>query len=366
MSKMVETAYSPDSITSPGVTLADILEEREMTQVELSERTGLSTKTINLIIKDGHTVSPETAVLLERALGIPAQFWNRREQIYRDFCVREKERSALEKASTWLKNLPINEMVKRGWVQGVDDDVEQVRELLRFFGVASVTQWEKVYAKPQALYRKSKTSTIDAGALAAWMRRGEIEAGVLHTAPYNADTFRKNLGKIKELTREHPSVFIPQMRRLCAEAGVAFVVLPEIPRAQTNGLTRWLSPNKALIQLCLFRKYADIFWFTFFHEAAHILKHGKRDVFVESTNGKYVGDLEDEADRFAADILIPPSQFTMLKHTRPYSEAIVQDFADNLELLPGIVVGRLQHEELLPWTHLNKLRTKYRWSDKPN
>jgi HTH-type transcriptional regulator / antitoxin HigA len=97
-------------------------------------------------------------------------------------------------------------------------------------------------------------------------------------------------------------------------------------------------------------------WFTFFHEAAHILLHPKRDVFVE-LNGT-TDSREDEANRFACDVLVPPTAWQVVVQTQPRSAAEVQALAKRLGIAPGILVGRLQRERLLPWTHLNALKTK--------
>ena len=69
---------------------------------------------------------------------------------------------------------------------------------------------------------------------------------------------------------------------LCAHAGVAVVFVQELPNTGISGSTQWLTPTKALVQLSLRYKTDDQLWFTFFHEAGHILAHGKRQVFLET------------------------------------------------------------------------------------
>jgi HTH-type transcriptional regulator / antitoxin HigA len=147
------------------------------------------------------------------------------------------------------------------------------------------------------------------------------------------------------LTREGPEAFVPKLEDLCASAGVAVVFVPELPKIGIWGATRWLG-DKAVIQLSLRYKSNDHLWFTFFHEAGHILKHGRKEIFIE---GKGLnGEKEEEANAYARDKLIPPAQMRrLIKSGRP-TLATVERFADEIGIAPGIVVGRLQHEKVLP------------------
>ena len=79
-------AYTPDYAVSPGETLAEMLNERGMSQAELARRTGISTKHINLILKGSAPISPETALKLERVLNVSARVWNALEANYRGNC----------------------------------------------------------------------------------------------------------------------------------------------------------------------------------------------------------------------------------------------------------------------------------------
>ena len=129
----------------------------------------------------------------------------------------------------------------------------------------------------------------------------------------NPSSFSSALQKIRPLTIERPEVFEPAMKKLCAEAGVALVFVPELPGTSLYGATRWLKPSKALIQLSLRGKSDDHLWFTFFHEAGHILLHGKKEVYIEAQGNGYKEtdriSKEKEADLFAQDMLIPRDAF---------------------------------------------------------
>ena len=359
MASTVQNEYVPDVVSPPGETLQDILDERGISQADLAERTGRTKKTINEIVKGKAPITPETALQLEKVLSVPATFWNNREMGYRAYLARKAEDDRLKQEVGWIREVPYLEMVRKGWVTGSPDKLECVRALLSFFAVASRDQWQEVAIRPQANFRRSKKHASDPGALSAWLRRGEIEASQLDCNAYNRQAFFESLEEAKRLTLESPDVFVPALQSLCARCGVAVVFVPELRKLRVWGSTRWLSSTRALIQLSLRYKTDDRLWFTFFHEAAHILLHNKRDVFVESDRTE--NEEERAADRFAANHLIPPSDFQRLRQRGAYSEGFVREFAEQLGIAAGIVVGRLQHDQLLPFTHLNGLKRRFRW-----
>jgi Zn-dependent peptidase ImmA (M78 family) len=122
-----------------------------------------------------------------------------------------------------------------------------------------------------------------------------------------------------------------------------------------------------MIQLNLRYKTDDHLWFTFFHEAGHILKHDKRLTFIEELQpaatpwGRSSGELEEEANKFATNFLIPSESYYRLTRKRTLSKEAILRFADEAGIAPGIVVGRLQHDGRLPYSHCNDLKRKFEW-----
>jgi HTH-type transcriptional regulator / antitoxin HigA len=364
MSNAIQNQYTPDYVSPPGETLQEILEERGMSQAELAERTGRPKKTINEIINAKAAITPETALQLERVFNIPASFWNNRERRYREFLAQQEEKERLEKQVAWLKGIPITAMIKSGWIRRYQDKVEQLREVLNFFAVASPEQWEGIWCNTYVDFRKSQAFQSQPGAMAAWLRQGEIEAAEIKTASYDANKFKEALLQVRALTMKPPEVFQPELVQLCAEAGVAVVFIPEVPKIRASGATRWLNPHKALIQLSLRHKTDDHLWFAFFHESGHILLHGKRDVFLEGKDVAAVEDLakEEEANKFAADILIPPIELKrFLASGQQRTKVCIEQFAAEIGIAPGIVVGRLQHDGILLPSHCNDIKRRFEW-----
>ena len=227
--------------------------------------------------------------------------------------------------------------------------------------MASIDAWRQRYGQPLAVHLISKSYATQQGALASWLRRAEMQAASITCRPYKAKAFRVSLQEIRPLSCEaDPTVFVPQLQALAGAAGVAVVFVPAPPGCRVSGATSWLSSDRALIALCLRHRTNDHLWFTLFHEAGHILKHGKKATFVDGLDGVDTVH-EAEADRFAADQLIPPAAALKLQGLR--SEQEVNAAATGLGIAPGIVVGRMQHEGWLHRTHLNGPKVSYHWPE---
>jgi addiction module HigA family antidote len=299
----LQNEYYPDYVSPPGDTLLETLETIGMSQTELAKRMDRPVKTINEIIQAKTSITAETALQLEQVLRIPAHFWLKLEQHYRESLARLAEDQRLNGWVEWLKGIPIQSMMDRGWIPTRTDKSQQVFEALKFFGAASPDAWQAIWENIGVIYRKSTTIESNFGAVTAWLRQGELEAQAVECAPYNAETFRNTLTHIRALTMEPVNLFQKEVVSLCANAGVAVVFVQELPNTGIYGSTQWLTPTKGLVQLSLSYKTDDQLWFTFFHEAGHILLHGKRQVFLEIDHKDREKE-EREADAFASNMLI--------------------------------------------------------------
>ncbi|MFF0471845.1 ImmA/IrrE family metallo-endopeptidase [Micromonospora zamorensis] len=363
MSHRARYPYQPDSVPAPGETLRETIEALDMSQAELSMRTGLSAKHINQIVQGIATISHETAIALERATGVPASLWNSLESNYRDYLARKRERERLSEEATWLSKLPIKALRKLGAITAdKDDDATVLQQVFRFFGVANIPAWEAVWLNPQADFLQSRAFDVDSSALATWLRLGELAAQRIRCDPFDRDKLRRSLPELRSLTVEPLERFLPEMKRISASCGVAVVIIEEIPGCRVSGATRWLSPQKAVLQLSLRHKRNDHLWFAFFHELGHILLHGKRDNFIDRDSDYEAArddPKEQQANAFAGDLLIPPTYASELRRLR--SLAAMRAFAEKIGVAPGIVVGRLQHDRLIDFKVGHALFERYRF-----
>ncbi len=354
-----QNQFNPDYASPPGDTLLEVLESRGISQAELAQRMGKTTKHINRIVKGKSAITPETALELEHVLGISATFWNNRERQYREILARLSETQNLERYKDWLSNFPLRRLYALGWVNPRGEVKSDLQGLLDFFGIASPDQWREVWGTAKAQLRKSPKFKSDPYALSAWLQMGRIEASAIECQAFDPQKFSRALQEIRPLTREHAEVFRPLVTEICAKSGVAFVVIPELPKTRVCGASYWLNSNRAVIQLSLRYKTNDHFWFTMFHEAGHILYHGKKGVFVESDY--YSDPKEDDANRFAADTLIPRQRWSEFLAGGRFSKAAITEFAKESNIAAGIIVGRLQREQKLPPNHCNDLKRRFAW-----
>lgn len=297
--------YEPDYVTPPGETLLETIEALDMSQAELARRTGRPKKTINEIIQGKTAITPDTAIQFERVLGVPANFWLRMEQQYRESLARLQDKETLETQLPWLEQIPLDEMVGLGWVEKQDSPVDQLREVLRFYAVASVEQyhavWDYMFETVSSFSPAFKEA--DKYALAAWLRQGEIVTQQIYCAPYDKAAFQQTLEHLGELTFKDFSEIQSNIVEQCAKVGVAIAFVPDLPGMIACRATRWLSPEKALLQICDCYPLKNQFWFAFFHAAAHLLFHGKREFFLENDNQGGSSEKEEEAKRFAGQML---------------------------------------------------------------
>ncbi|MFZ3109959.1 MAG: helix-turn-helix domain-containing protein [Rectinemataceae bacterium] len=362
---MIDPNMLPDWVSPPGDTILDALEEKGWTQAELAERTGYTRKHINQLTQGKAPINEETALKLERVLGSSAGFWLNREAQYRELLARRSELEDLKSSVPWLSELPLADMVMFGWIQKHGNRALQVAECLRYFGVANVKAWREKYQALVLAYRASEKVVKEHGAVVAWLRWGERQSETLVCQPYDKSILGNNFDAMRQLTLEADSqVFLPVLTRLCAASGVALAVAPAPKGCPVSGLTRWLQPDKALVMFSLRYKTNDQFWFTFFHELAHLLLHGKRMLFLEGLPDGLPNQAEIEANQWAGTFLIPKASEMKLAMLGQ-DEAAIRRFAQELGIAPGIVVGRLQKEGLLPWASgLNHIKVLYEWVEK--
>lgn len=362
--KNQKTEYIPSMAMPPGETLAEALEERGMTQAELAKRIGRPVKTINEIVKGKTAITAETALQLEQAFGIPARFWNNLESNYRDIIARTQSDEHLNIEIKHAKQYPYREMIKWGWIPETRKPIEQAKNLLTFFGVTSIDNIvENQILVAGSLYRISTKRKYSRPAIAAWLRRGTLLGQQIITKDFNAEKLKNYLPELKALTFQPPQIFQQKLRNILAECGIALVLTPNLKNAPINGASRWLTSNKALIQLTIRHKSNDIFWFSLFHEIGHILTHEKKSFNVDFKENDIKEEKEIEADEFAANTLIPSAPYQGIAAVvkgGDFSYDPIKAFAKSIGIHPAIVIGRLQHDKILP-LNFNGLKERFEW-----
>ncbi len=351
--------FEPDYAVPPGETLKKTIAFLGMTQKELSIRTGLTVQSLKRILKGEQPISYETANILELVLNVPASMWNKLEAQYREQLAKIHERKRLVEDLAWLKIIPVAELIKRQAIPHLQDQVDQLRAVLSFFGVSSVQAWHQIWDEPAVAARRSACFGNCPGTASAWIRQGEVQANAIDCADFSKEKFSNAVLEIRKLTVRAPQEFTKEMISLCAEAGVALVFVPEMKKAPWSGATKWLSSKKAMILLNLRGKKEDLFWFAFFHEAGHVLHDSKKDLLINTGKKKQEDEREIRADEYAAELLIPQKYNKRITKIR--SKANLVALAEELEISPGILAGRYQYLTG-KYSFFNGLKRTFEWS----
>lgn len=350
MAKLNE--YSPQSVFHPSLTLRDKLEELGMGPKEFAVRTGKPEKTISLLLSGESSITPDMAVLFEDVLKIPAQFWLNKQKNYDEYIAREKRKEAINESIEWAKLFPVSQMAKLGWITPPTSNEDKARALFSFFGIAVHDAWNQYYMqnKLKVAFRISLAHTKEPYAISAWLRKGEIQACELQTKDYNESNFKKSLTEVKHLMANYPKDFFKLLQEICLSSGVKVVYTPCLPKGPICGATRWIN-DTPLIQLSGRYNRNDSFWFTFFHEAGHILLHGKKDVFLEKVdyNDKDLKK-EKEADAFAVEWTFSEKQEEQLLQERSITVETIKKYAKMYNTHPAIIIGRLQYKKLIHYS----------------
>jgi len=349
-------SFRPDWISAPGDTINEILKGRGITLSEFALQIDESFEKVKDLIQGRAEITLEKAQKLEKLFGASAEFWIAREQKYRE------ELKTHESDEQFLRGLPLKDMVDLGWIRPSTNPNELLLNCLEFFQVPNVKVWFEKYRDviETAAFRTSPTFNSRTGSVAAWLRQGEIVAETIECNQWNSEKFREKLFVIRSLTRQsNRDIFLPELSKLCADCGIATVVLRAPSGCKASGATRFISKNKVMLLLSFRYLSDDHFWFTFFHEAGHILLHNENSLFVDEGGNSSV-EVEKEADKFAADLLIP-AQFKQELLSLNANKRDVIRFARQIGISRGIVVGQLQHLEILKKDQLNGLKKRFAW-----
>jgi addiction module HigA family antidote len=357
--------YRPAYGIAPGKLLEEFLEVRGFSARELARRCGRSAKLIVEIIAGKAPIEPETALQLERVLGMDADIWLGIEAAYRLQLAKVDETDRLSSEVEWAARFPVRDLQKLGFITASKDPTDTVRQLLKFFGAGSVVACRERFSELAAVsYRHSPSFKSAEEPLLVWLRLGELKADEVECNDFDRSRFLEALKEIRQLTTQPVNAFLSKIQKRCAQAGVVFTVVKPLSGIALSGISRWLTPRKALIQQSFRHMANDHFWFTFFHEAAHLLLHSRKTVFLDG-NGYSNADPreEEEANTWAANFLVP--QHAMHRFIADFNgtAAEVTSFAAEQGVAPGIIVGQLQKRGILLYSEMNQLKERYKWAD---
>jgi HTH-type transcriptional regulator / antitoxin HigA len=355
---MPSTDFNPDWVSPPGDTVRDALTYRGLSYENLSHVLGLTGESIRALLDGELVVDDAIAQCLSGVLGGSPDFWLAREANYRVRLCERPSRVAPDFES-FIKQLPLRDMKAFGWLAGLES--LPVATAVRHFFEDIPGNWAISGAQiaEAVRFRTSTAHESNPAAVAAWLRQGVLQARSLDCAHWDPASLAESLPEIRALTRiKSPQIFFPKLIDLCRACGVAVVFVRTPNGCRASGATHFDS-NIAIIQLSFRYRSDDHFWFTLFHEIGHLLLHPETPLFMEGQD--YEGaEEESEANRFAADVLIPPELVGALGNVKHDFKAIMR-FAHTIGVSPGVVVGQMQKRKLVRHNQFNFLKVRYDW-----
>lgn len=357
----------PDWACPPGTTVLRVLNNKQISLSVFADQIDLSLDEVNSLLSGETQISDDIANRLADVFGNSAAFWLNREKQYRLSLLQKN--SGIDAHSIqpkkWCQKFPRRDMEKFGWIENTSSKDEFVEALFDFFDVPDVHTWYRKYSATLAVaaFRTTNSYVSDPFATITWLRSAELMARRMDCGAWNRGGFEKSLSEIRKLTTwKEPHSFIPKLQQICARCGVAVVIEPAPKGCRASGATQFLSEDRAMLVLSLRYKSDDHFWFTFFHEAGHLMLHGREALFLE--DGSEVTEVEEqEANEFAEKIIIPQEYDTTLYQLTSRSKAIIR-FSVRIGVSPGLVVGQMQHRELLTFGQMNHLKRRFEWVDR--
>ncbi|MFL8713049.1 ImmA/IrrE family metallo-endopeptidase [Clostridioides sp. GD02377] len=353
---------SRDLIIHPGETLAEILSDKNMTQKELSIRTGFTEKHISTIIKGTRGISVSFAKKLEYVLGIDATFWNNLQSNYEEEILDFEEANNISKEELDILK-PLKDIIsyfcEKGKLSDGDNEAVKILELRKLLGVGNLTFIPNI--KYNAAFRAQLASNADVYVLFAWLRICELVTSDIEiTQELNINKLKDKIPEIKKIMFYNGNRIQEELAKIFSECGIVFRIVKHFKGAPVQGFIKTDANGRIILCMTIRRSFADIFWFTLFHEIGHIINGDAKLNFIdfESTES----EIEIKANKFASDTLINQKDYDYFLKQGKYSLKEIDEFALSQNVPRYIVIGRMQKEDILDYGQFTNEKVRYCWA----
>ena len=163
--------------------------------------------------------------------------------------------------------------------------------------------------------------------------------------------------KIKELSLQPQEMFISKLQEYFSSCGITFVIVPTFKGAPVQGYIKTSPDGRTIICMTFRQKRADIFWFTLFHEIAHFINGDSKQKFIDFESAE--NEKELKADLFAQNSLIENKAYQDFVCKHDFSLNSIKKFSQSQNILPVILIGRMQKDGYLRWTDYPEQIVKY-------
>lgn len=359
--------FEPNWVSPPGATIERILSAREISFDEFADALHLSRSEVSDLIAGTVRIDDELASLLSSTVGSSARFWVERDQKYQSEILRVAPDND-EALIAWAREMPTKSLIDFGLLERVRGASETSNHLLEFFGCRSLADWNARYRAGvnDVVFRSSEKFVSDDLSILVWRRMGEIQVDATNLPAYDAELFETVVNRVKGLTAfKNPGTVVQKLQEECREAGVAVTTARAPQGCRASGATWWNDNGNPVIHLSFRHLSNDHFWFTFFHECAHVLLHEGDFVDFDSDESDLAKDRrENEANAFASSLLVPKQYWDRLLGQKITPKSVIS-FAKSIGIAPGIVVGQLEKTGIVKYGRFGFLKHRYRWGDDP-
>ena len=251
-----------------------------------------------------------------------------------------------DKADLAWDQFPIKEMYRRNWLEGFSGSLEEAvanaEELVKNFVESSLDRPVQAFARQ----RVRSGGVVNWYALLAWQCRiiALAKKRNLEKKTKQKTITEEWLTKLAHLSRVDD--WEKKVIEGLQDVGVRLVIESHLPNTYLDGAAFLLPDGSPVIGMTLRYDRLDNFWFVLFHELVHVMKHLQKgniesifdDLDVEA------GDIEQEADEQAGEILVPEDKWNTALARYLRSKDSIIDFASELDIHPAIVAGKIRRE----------------------
>ena len=353
--------YKDIVVFHPGYYITEIIEDMEMNQAEFATRMGTTAKTLSCLLNGQANISNDLAKKLSVMLGTSADVWLNLQNNYDQKLIEIQQAKDFDEQEEVVKVIDYTYFVEVVGLPLTKNVREKVSNLCRYFKIADL----RIMLEQDFLvnYRTgvSKISEKNVINSRAWVQTAINYSQRIETKAYDAEKLKAYLPELRSMTVQKPEVFLPRLEEIFAQCGVAFVLLPHLKNSGVNGAVKWINDERVVLAMNNRGLDTDKFWFSLFHEIKHVFQRKIKTVFVSFSEKEMIdanNRLEEEADNFATNYLIPPAELKKFAPTKYTSDDEIIAFAKAIGIHPGIVAGRLQHDKIIPQNRCSKLKEK--------
>ncbi len=342
---------NPSDFRTPGQYITALMAERGWTQRTIAVVLGLSESAVTRFVSGKTSIDAKLALALEEVFAVPADNFlalQRALDLAQARLVTKPDPGRATRALLY-GDLPVAEMIKRGWINAENvRDPKVEGELVRFFGV---NRPEDIEILPHAA-KKTAVSEPASPAQLAWLYRVKQITSDMMVPPYSPQAAAAAMPKLRALMVSPEGV--AKVPRVMAECGIRFALVESLASAKIDGVCFWLNDASPVIGMTLRFDRIDNFWFVLRHECEHVLRgHGRvaamLDAELEGDRAGVGPDVTDEervANGAAQDFCVPDATMdAFIARKAPFfSERDLVGFARVLKVHPGIVAGQLQRK----------------------